>query len=683
MLSYADLEIGLYRRDADNFRVELRFSMPDSDAEIRMSRDQPLLAHFDTEKLRELEADDEAYGLLLGENLIGESGMREAFSNALSNAQSKEAPLRLRLFLSPSAPELHSLRWESLRNPRDGASLLTSEHILFSRYLSSSDWSPVQLRPKTDIRAIVAIANPSDLNEYRLTPIDADSELDAVRDNLGAIPVAALASGGKTTLNRLTDRLREGFDILYLVCHGTLNEGEPWLWLEDDNGKSHRVAGSEFVTRIRELPRRPQLVVLASCQSAGAAAAGPGVPAALGPLLAEAGVPAVLAMQGNVTPETVSSFMPKFFQELFHDGQIDRAVAVARGQVRDRLDWWAPVLFMRFRTGRIWYIPGFAEERRGLEKWPALISNIKARRCTPILGPGVSEHLLGSRREIAHRWADTYHFPMAPHFCEDLPQVAQYLSVNQQPMFPRTQLMEHLRQEMWRRYGGIFPETLRDASLDELITAFGKQWCTSHQDDPHCILAELPLPLYLTVNPGNLLREALIWAGKEPQVELCRWNEDLAQIPSIFDTNRTYRPDAANPLIYHLFGRLHEMDSLVLTEDDYFDYLIGVTSNKDLIPTVVRRALSDTALLFIGFQLDDWNFRILFRSIMAQEGRRRRRRYAHVAVQIDPEEDRILSPERAREYLEEYFQDADINIYWGSTLDFLRELKRLWNGSHP
>jgi hypothetical protein len=135
--------------------------------------------------------------------------------------------------------------------------------------------------------------------------------------------------------------------------------------------------------------------------------------------------------------------------------------------------------------------------------------------------------------------------------------------------------------------------------------------------------------------------------------------------------------------VYHLFGRLHEPDSLILTEDDYFDYLIGVTSGKDLIPGVVRRALADTALLFLGFQMDDWNFRVLFRSIMSQEGRGRRRGYAHVAAQIDPEEGRILEPERARRYLERYFQDADISIYWGSAEDFMQELQRRWQGGAP
>jgi hypothetical protein len=113
----------------------------------------------------------------------------------------------------------------------------------------------------------------------------------------------------------------------------------------------------------------------------------------------------------------------------------------------------------------------------------------------------------------------------------------------------------------------------------------------------------------------------------------------------------------------------------VLTEDDYFDYLIGVTKNDALIPPVVRRSLVDGALLFLGFRLDDWDFRVLFRSIISREGSQRRNRYAHVAAQIDPEGGRILEPEGARRYLESYFQGTDISIYWGSAEDFIKELK--------
>ena len=195
------------------------------------------------------------------------------------------------------------------------------------------------------------------------------------------------------------------------------------------------------------------------------------------------------------------------------------------------------------------------------------------------------------------------------------------------------------------------------------------------------MLASLPLPIYITTNPGNLLGEALAAAGKDPVVEICRWSEELTTLPSIYDREPDYRPTAQRPLVYHLFGRLDEAESVVLTEDDYFDYLIGVTSNNDLIPAVVRRALTDTALLFLGFNLDEWDFRVLFRSIMQRKGRNRRGRYAHIAAQIDPEQGQILEPDGARRYLEEYFGDADISIFWGRVEDFAAELAARWKNS--
>jgi hypothetical protein len=34
--------------------------------------------------------------------------------------------------------------------------------------------------------------------------------------------------------------------------------------------------------------------------------------------------------------------------------------------------------------------------------------------------------------------------------------------------------------------------------------------------------------------------------------------------------------------VYHVFGHLRNPDSIVLTEDDNFEYLIGVTKNNDM-----------------------------------------------------------------------------------------------------
>jgi hypothetical protein len=334
-----------------------------------------------------------------------------------------------------------------------------------------------------------------------------------------------------------------------------------------------------------------------------------------------------------------------------------------------------PVLFTRLKSGRIWYVPGFADDKQGFRRWPALLNSITQGRCTAILGAGLLEPLLGPMNELAKRWADAYEFPLEPHEREDLPQVTQYLAVNQDPRFPRDKLAEYLRNEVVRNFGSRLPEALRDpqsAQLDELLEAAGKVSREANLAEPHRVLAELPFSIYLTTNPDNLLESALSAAGRAPQVVICPWNDYVERTLETYDDE----PNAQHPLVYHLFGRLREPDSLVLTEDDYFDFLIGVTRNNKLIPDVVRGALADTALLFLGFQMDDWSFRVLFRTLMSQQGRTRRSHYAHVAVQINPQEGHILVPERARQYLETYFQGAKISIYWGSVEDFIQELRQ-------
>ena len=412
--------------------------------------------------------------------------------------------------------------------------------------------------------------------------------------------------------------------------------------------------------------------------------------ATLGPRLARAGVPAVIAMQGNVTKDTVDVFMPKFFEQLQQDGQIDRAMTVARAACDlERHDWWVPVLFLALKSGRIWYEPGFEHHGGGrepeMEKWPALLRSIRDGRCTPVLGPALAEPYLGSRQEIARRWASLFRYPMAAYERESLPQVAQYLSVHQDPEFVRSELSEHMRREMLHRYASKLPPEVRGESLDQLLVAEGNRRRHLDTSEPHQILADLPFKLYVTAAWHDMLTDALADAGKKPEVDVCRVDDDLdLPLPVYDDTvEPNYVPSVERPLIYHVFGRLAYPESVVLTEDDYFDFLIGVTRNNDMIPHFVRSALTNTALLFLGFRLDEWEFRVLFRSLMSQEGRSLRKKFSHVAVQIDPEEGQMSDPDGARRYLSSYFRDARITLYWGSAESFLQELKERAGGNLP
>lgn len=693
-MSSADLELSLHRWYADSYAIELRFRRPGSDADIPPVRAEEV--PIDLVSLRELSQDIKAYGQLLTQTLFKKEAIRDAFVKARAIAEEENLPLRLRLFVTPTASELNALRWETLRDPTADEWLLTSENLLFSRYLTSSDWRPIRLRSQRELRALVTIASPSDLEQYKpggrtLDAIDKQAVFAQIEPALGKIKITKYSADWKASLNNISSLLREEHDILYLMCHGALIERDslwlPKLWLEDEEGKTAIIDGSDLVSALNDLQYRPKLVVLASCQSAGqpedASSTDEGALASLGPrLVMEAGIPAVLAMQGNISIQTASDFMRTLFQELQRDGQIDRAMAAARGAVRKRDDSWMPVLFMRLTTGRIWHEPGFAGDRDRVTgkheefgRWEAVVDWIKRNRCTPIIGSGLLEPIVGSTKEIARSWADAHHYPMAPEHIEDLPQVAEYLAVTQSEDKMRSALREYVNQRIKDRFGNKITGVAKGESTEELISEAGSWLRTQDPNEPHKVLAGLPFPIYISTNPDSLLADALREAGKKPKVELCRWNTELEWPVSVYDTNPDYQPTVDAPLVYHLFGSFSVEDSVVLTEDNYFDYLIGITRGQNPIPTGIRTALVNSAFLFLGFQLDDWAFRVIFRSIMALPGRRLLKKYTHTAVQINPEETHILDAERARKYLQDRFQDAKINIYWGDPDDFAKELQ--------
>jgi hypothetical protein len=511
---------------------------------------------------------------------------------------------------------------------------------------------------------------------------------------------------GPDTLNQVVARLLgEEFDILYLVCHGKMVREvyqdkvlleEPRLYLEDPAGRVKATAGGEVVSRLAELPIRPRLVVLVASQSVGAGddflSGEEGALAAIGPKLAEVGIPAVLAMQARLSMKTAEEFFPTFFEELARHGQVDQAVAVARGRVRERDDFWVPVLYTRITHGRIWYVPEFATPRgEGFDGWAALLTqlkynlkyNLKGRTgCTPILGSGLLEGLIGSTREVAVRWADAVGLALAPSGREDLPQVAQYLSVMEGSSYPHRSLENRLREQVVRRFGDM-PFS---ASLDDLLRAARVRIRQSGRVEPHEVLARLPFPIYITANPDNQLHDALVEIGKQPIVELCRWHSrpDYDWPPSAFDDPTRGVPSVERPLVYHLFGQIHEPETLVLTEDDYFDYLIGLTRSGNLVPTVVKQAMAFSALLFLGFRVEEWNFSVMFRSILIQGDRLElSNRFKHISVMKVPEDSLPLDPERARWYLQKFLWNSRIVSYWGTVEDFVRELGDRWLRSSP
>ncbi len=367
------LAISLHPREGGTYAITMRYRFPGEERTVEPLAGTPMLVQFDERAQRGHGFDAQRYGEWLTHSLFANEAIRRGFDRAYTGtfaANASTSCLRVQLHIATDAPELHLLRWETLRNPdpNEATRLTTSERIYFSRYLDIARQVEVEPPARAAMHALVAIANPINISDetpggQQLEPVPVAQEYQQAIESLGTIRRTTLASrlpeaAGAPTLNNLVAQLRDGCDILYLVAHGAMLAGEPRIWLEASDGTADAVTVDTFIERLRELQRLPRLAILISCQSAGSGSethrSDEQALAALGPRIATTGIPAVLAMQGNITMESARRFLPVLFSELQRDGQIDRAVAVARGAIRDRADWWMPVLFLHLGNGQLW-----------------------------------------------------------------------------------------------------------------------------------------------------------------------------------------------------------------------------------------------------------------------------------------------------------------------------------------
>ena len=284
---------------------------------------------------------------------------------------------------------------------------------------------------------------------------------------------------------------------------------------------------------------------------------------------------------------------------------------------------------------------------------------------TPILGLGMTDSLLGTKSEMAADWAELHDYAFARPAESGLPRVAQFINTMKGPLVLRKAYESYGHRRLTGR------ATPDDATLGQSLAEAWRTTSLVDDCDPYRVLARLDCPLYVTTHPTSLLTDALSDAGKKPEVDVCRWRGELepkgAWPVSPWETDPTYIPSPGRPLVFHVFGQLEFERTLVLSEDDHFDFLVGVTRFANAVPTVVSERLTDSGLLLLGFDVEDWDARVLLRGILNQPGGARRRHNTHLAAQIDPST--AMNPARARAYLEKCLHTESgiqIEIFWGT-----------------
>ena len=301
---------------------------------------------------------------------VFQDSVRDMLQGSISKTRAQGVGLRLRLRLADT-PELAELPWEFLYDPRLDRFLAQSRHTPLVRYLDLPD-PPRPLSVQGALRLLVMISSPVGYPE-----LDVEQEWSlltgalAKAEEAGAVIVERLPA----TMSALRSRLRqEEFHVFHFVGHGLYRPdwGDGVLVMEDRHGHPHEVPGDELGGLLCEYDTT-RLAVLNACEGARSDTSDPF--AGMAQSLIQQGLPAVVAMQFEITDEAAIVFAHELYGAIADGYPLEAALSEARGAIRDQghiTEWGTPVLYSRAPDGRLFDLTGQtripAAERKAREE---------------------------------------------------------------------------------------------------------------------------------------------------------------------------------------------------------------------------------------------------------------------------------------------------------------------------
>ncbi|MBP8059757.1 MAG: SUMF1/EgtB/PvdO family nonheme iron enzyme [Chloroflexi bacterium] len=285
---------------------------------------------------------------------VFQGDVRSLFYESRLKADHVDKGVRLKLRLQP--PEFARLPWEFLLEPRKDEYICLSRDTPIVRYLElAQPVTPLMVTPP--LRILGMVANPTNLPELDVAAEKQRVEKALAQQRGGAIELVWLEGHTVNDLQRALRRAeRDPFHIFHFVGHGSFDQqrDEGVLWLADVQGRAAPLMASQLARLLGD--HRPlRLVVLNACE--GAQGSDLDVFSSTAATLVRRGIPAVLAMQYEISDKAATLLAEWFYESLADGLPVDAAVAEARKAINldnDRsLEWGTPVLFMRTGDGRI------------------------------------------------------------------------------------------------------------------------------------------------------------------------------------------------------------------------------------------------------------------------------------------------------------------------------------------
>jgi hypothetical protein len=224
-------------------------------------------------------------------------------------------------------------------------------------------------------------------------------------------------------------------------------------------------------------------------------------------------------------------------------------------------------------------------------------------------------------------------------------------------------------------------EELGKYKFSDIVANLGHPKPFKGRRDPLRLLAQLPLSIYVTTSPFDFLERAIRAAGREPRTQVCFWSGEPGSYKEPgHETDYNFKPTPQTPLVYHVFGLEDYHQSIIVSEDDYMEFLIQISQDtnqkKPLLPLYLQRALAQSSLILMGYRLRDWDFRIIFRGLIKPSDLRD----FSLSIQLDPDQQGLAaSSAQVRDYLVKYFDSSKFTVEWGSSYGFIERLWEAWD----
>ena len=268
-----------------------------------------------------------------------------AYRSSVLSAHEHNHGLRVRLRLS-GAPDLVDIPWEFLFDPSARRFVALSADSPIVRFLDvPGTTTPLKIEPP--IKILVVIASPSDFE-----PVQVEEEwarLSEAVESAWAAGLISLERLQKPTLTELQRALRRNYHVLHFVGHGGFDEKsqDGLLVFEDEQGRGNEVSATYLSTLLHDADSL-RLAVLNACD--GARSSRHDQFAGVAQSLLQQGVPAVVAMQFEISDEAALTFAREFYGAFAEGFPVEAALAEARKSMfaqQNDSEWATPVLYLR------------------------------------------------------------------------------------------------------------------------------------------------------------------------------------------------------------------------------------------------------------------------------------------------------------------------------------------------